>query len=145
MRIVADTNTVISGLLWKGAPRQIIQACRQQRITIVSSESLIAELAEVLARDKFASRIKGAGLTPSGLVEDYSALTEQAYPEPLEKPVCRDPDDADQPPRRHRRRDRLLPRTGADRRALAADRLRAVTGGCFGAPKPAPMARKPSA
>ena len=52
MRIVADTNTVISGLLWKGAPRQIIQACRQQRITIVSSESLIAELAEVLARDK---------------------------------------------------------------------------------------------
>ena len=61
MRIVADTNTVISGLLWKGAPRQIIQACRQQRITIVSSESLIAELAEVLARDKFAFRIKGAG------------------------------------------------------------------------------------
>lgn len=93
MRIVADTNTVVSGLLWKGEPRQIIQACRQQRITIVSSESLIAELAEVLARDKFASRIKGAGLTPSGLVEDDSALTEQVYPEPVEKPVCRDPDD----------------------------------------------------
>lgn len=93
MRIVADTNTVVSGLLWKGAPRQIIQACRHQRIIIVSSESLIAELAEVLARDKFATRIKDAGLTPSGLVADYTALTEQSHPEPLNKPVCRDPDD----------------------------------------------------
>ncbi|MBK5971310.1 MULTISPECIES: putative toxin-antitoxin system toxin component, PIN family [Thiorhodovibrio] len=93
MRIVADTNTVVSGLLWKGAPRQIIEACRHQRITIVTSERLIAELAEVLARDKFASRINSAGLTPLGLVEDYSALTEYVHPGPLNKPVCRDPDD----------------------------------------------------
>lgn len=67
MRVVADTNTVISGLLWQGAPRQIIEACRHQRITIVSSEHLIAELADVLARAKFAARIKAAGLTPARL------------------------------------------------------------------------------
>ncbi len=93
MRIVADTNTVISGLLWKGAPRQIIQACRYQRITVVSSERLIAELAEVLAREKFANRIRSAGLIPASLVEDYRVLTEQVYLEPLSEPVCRDPDD----------------------------------------------------
>ncbi|MEA1053209.1 putative toxin-antitoxin system toxin component, PIN family [Lamprobacter modestohalophilus] len=93
MRIVADTNTVVSGLLWKGTPRQIIQACRQRHISIVSSESLIAELAEVLARHKFTTKIKDAGLTASELVADYSALTEQVYPAPLNRPVCRDPDD----------------------------------------------------
>ena len=28
MRVVADTNTVISGLLWHGAPRQVLEAAR---------------------------------------------------------------------------------------------------------------------
>lgn len=31
MRIVADTNTVISGLLWSGAPHQLINAARRRR------------------------------------------------------------------------------------------------------------------
>lgn len=44
---------------------------------------MIAELADVPARAKFAARIKAAGLTPAHLVADYSALTEQVYPEPL--------------------------------------------------------------
>jgi len=93
MRIVADTNTVVSGLLWQGAPRQIIQACRHQRLTILSCPQLIAELADVLARKKFAARILRAELTPRQLVNDYSLLIEQLNPAPLPTPICRDPDD----------------------------------------------------
>ncbi|MBV6417340.1 MAG: hypothetical protein CMLOHMNK_02001 [Steroidobacteraceae bacterium] len=46
MRIVADTNTVVSGLLWQGPPRQIINAAREQRITLHTSLFLLAELAD---------------------------------------------------------------------------------------------------
>ena len=33
MKIVLDTNTVISGLLWKGAPRQILDLARSGSLT----------------------------------------------------------------------------------------------------------------
>ena len=45
MRIVADTNTVVSGLLWQGPPRQIIDLAREGAITLHTSITLLAELA----------------------------------------------------------------------------------------------------
>jgi len=93
MRIVADTNTVVSGLLWHGAPRQLIDAGRHQRITLVTSLALLAELAEVLGRDKFAQRIRDAGLSAKGMVEDYAGIAYAVEPQALDRPVSRDPDD----------------------------------------------------
>ncbi len=51
MRIVADTNTVLSGLLWQGPPRRLLDLARQRAFTLCTSPTL---LAEVIARDKFA-------------------------------------------------------------------------------------------
>lgn len=48
MRIVADTNTVVSGLLWRAAPRQLIDAGRELRITLITSPVRLTELADVL-------------------------------------------------------------------------------------------------
>ncbi|AHF00004.1 putative toxin-antitoxin system toxin component, PIN family [Thioalkalivibrio paradoxus] len=93
MRIIADTNTVISGLLWQGAPRQLIDACRAQKLTLVTSPALLAELAEVLARDKFSARILRAGLSAKALVEDYAAIVHVIEPDVPPVPVSRDPDD----------------------------------------------------
>ncbi len=63
MRIVADTNTVLSGLLWYGPPRRWIDLARERSITLCTSLVLLAELAEVIARDKFAQRVLAAGLS----------------------------------------------------------------------------------
>ena len=52
MKIVLDTNTVISGLLWKGAPRQILDLARAGSLTLFTSPDLLAELAGVLEREK---------------------------------------------------------------------------------------------
>ena len=54
MRIVADTNTVLSGLLWGGPPRRLIDLARARSLSLHTSVILLAELAEVIARDKFA-------------------------------------------------------------------------------------------
>ena len=93
MRIVADTNTVLSGLLWQGPPRRLLELTRERKVSLYTSLTLIAELAEVIARDKFAERVRAAGLSAAELVEDYERLAEVVTPEPLPAPVSRDPDD----------------------------------------------------
>ncbi|HVY80119.1 MAG TPA: putative toxin-antitoxin system toxin component, PIN family [Steroidobacteraceae bacterium] len=93
MRIVVDTNTAISGLLWQGQPRQIVDLIRARTHSLCVSMALLAELAEVIARPKFAQRIQAAGLSAAALVQDYTRLAEIVEPAPLAKPVSRDPDD----------------------------------------------------
>ena len=56
MRLVADTNTVISGLLWGGTPGRLIDLAVEGRIKLVTTLPLLAEFEGVLARDKFAGQ-----------------------------------------------------------------------------------------
>ena len=94
MRIVADTNTVLSGLLWQGAPRHLLNLARRRALTLCTSSVLLAELAEVIGRDKFTKRMLDAQLSPTALVQDYERLADIVEPQPLPTPVClRDPDD----------------------------------------------------
>ncbi len=93
MRIVVDTNTVVSGLLWPGPPRRLMDLVRARTHTLCTSVALLAELAEVIGRKKFAQRLQAAGLSPSTLVQDVSRLAVIVEPATLPQPVCRDPDD----------------------------------------------------
>ena len=86
MRIVADTNTVLSGLLWQGAPRRLLDLARERKITLCTSLELLAELAEVVARDKFAERLRAAGVSAIELVQDYPRLTETVTSDALPEP-----------------------------------------------------------
>ena len=76
MRAVADTNTVVSALLWGGAPAEVLTAAREQRLTLFTSAALIAELEDVLAREKFAARILQVGSTVADLITGYRALAQ---------------------------------------------------------------------
>ncbi len=93
MRIVADTNTVLSGVLWQGPPRQIVDAARAGTITLHTSLFLLAEFAEVIGRGKFARRIQRAELSAAALVADYRRLANLVEPAPLPASVSRDSDD----------------------------------------------------
>lgn len=93
MRIVADTNTVLSGLLWQGPPRRLIDLARERAVTLCTSTALLAELAEVIGRAKFTARVHDAGVAAAELVEDYARLAEIVVPASLTAPVSRDPDD----------------------------------------------------
>lgn len=99
MRIIADTNTVLSGLLWGGPPRRLIDLARARSASLYTSLVLLAELAEVIARDKFAHRIQLAGLSVADHIQDYQRLAYIVEPQPLSAPVSRDPDDDRSPVR----------------------------------------------
>jgi putative PIN family toxin of toxin-antitoxin system len=52
VRTVLDTNIVVSGLLWRAAPRQMLDAAREKRLTLHTSSILLDELADVLSRKR---------------------------------------------------------------------------------------------
>ena len=53
VRIVLDTNVLVSGLLYPGKPRRLIDLAVRGKIEIVSSVEMIEELRDVLSREKF--------------------------------------------------------------------------------------------
>jgi len=92
VRVVADTNTVVSAFLWGGPPAAVLFAAREGRIMLFTSPVLLAELEDVLSREKFAARITRIGSSVQEMLAGFRALTYIVRPAPLE-PTARDPDD----------------------------------------------------
>jgi putative PIN family toxin of toxin-antitoxin system len=93
LRAVADTNVVISALLWRGAPHRLFSRIEPERISFYASRALLAELAGVLARRKLARAVRATGKSVPTLVSEYQALVRLVEPGRLPVPVSRDPDD----------------------------------------------------
>jgi uncharacterized protein len=93
VRVVLDTNTVVSGLLWGGAPRGLIDAATAGEIEIICAEALLDELRDVLNRPKFAQRLLLRGVAAAELLDLYHQLVRIVVPGQLPAPVTRDPDD----------------------------------------------------
>lgn len=69
VRLVLDTNTALSGLLWHGTPGKLIDAARRQDVQLPGSTPLLAELQGVLARGKFTDALAERGLQAQTLFE----------------------------------------------------------------------------
>lgn len=94
MRLVLDTNVVVAGLLWHGAPRRLIDAViDEEALALYSSPTLIAELANTLAYAKFSKRIAQHGTSITALVAQYEALVTQVLPTHTPRVIADDPDD----------------------------------------------------
>ncbi len=91
MRVVADANVLVSAALGRSpqAPSVlIISAALDGRIELVMSPSLLAEVADVLARPRLRSRVSAEHA--QRYLADLATLAEMA-PDPLDTPsVCRD-------------------------------------------------------
>lgn len=90
MRIVLDTNTVISGLLWFGNPRQILDLAEEGTVTICTSSNLLNELEKVLARPKFTERLATVGTSVEEVLDRFIELAEVVEKVMV---VTADPDD----------------------------------------------------
>jgi uncharacterized protein len=93
MRTVLDTNVVVSGLLWRGNQRRVLDAARDGIIELYTSPVLLEELRDVLSREKFVKRLEAANVSVRELVDGYSALARVVEVEPIEAVIIRDPDD----------------------------------------------------
>jgi putative PIN family toxin of toxin-antitoxin system len=57
VRVVIDTNVLISAIFWTGKPKQLLNHVRRERITFVTSNQLLDELREILIRQDKPFRI----------------------------------------------------------------------------------------
>src|SRR5947207_2085788 len=93
IRVVLDTNIIISGWLWSGSPRQVLNIARQRQIQSVISEMLLDELRDVLHRPKFVGRLSVIGKTVEVILSEYLQFTEIVEPAQIAPVIDRDPDD----------------------------------------------------
>lgn len=94
MRIVLDTNVVVSALLWRGTPYQLLEAIRQQpSVQCFSSAPLLQELADVLTRPSAEKRLAIISKSAREVLDDYLAVVELVEPVNIPRVVPGDPDD----------------------------------------------------
>jgi putative PIN family toxin of toxin-antitoxin system len=93
VRIVIDTNVWVSGVLTRlGAPARVVDLFMEGRYTLVTSEPLLSEAADVLARPRIARRSRLTRAEVAALVAAMRDLGEIA-PIAGVVSICRDPDD----------------------------------------------------
>ena len=93
MRLVLDTNVVISGLLWNGTPAQLIETAQADAMELCTSRTLLAELTRILHRAKFDKAVSASGMSLDELLTGYVELATLVIPEPIPPTVLNDPDD----------------------------------------------------
>ncbi len=93
MRLVLDTNLLVSGVISAGLPRQLVEGVRTGEFELCTSEALLAELLDVLSRAKFHDRLSQAGLAPTSVVDDLRRLAIVVSPTNVPRIVPTDPDD----------------------------------------------------
>jgi len=94
VRVVLDTNTLVSGVISPGGPpRRLLDGIRAQAFELCSSATLLAELLDVLSREKFAARVTEAGLSPQGIVTELRRLAYMVAPQEVPRVIEHDADD----------------------------------------------------
>ena len=93
VRLVLDTNTAISGLLWHGTPGRLIDAAHTKSVLLCTSAMLLAELRGVLAREKFTNQLAARGLNVIEVFNGYAALTTIVVPAIIRPTIINDPSD----------------------------------------------------
>jgi len=93
VRAVIDTNVLVSGLFWHGAPHALLERVRAGTLTLITSPGLLAELEEVIGRAKFDAILTRSTTSREDTLNELRQLAEVIEPPPLPQPVCRDPDD----------------------------------------------------
>lgn len=93
VRLVLDTNTVISALLWRGTPWELVLTAHTRPVVFFTSPVLLVELADILTRRKLAEPVAASGLAPEQLMQRYRRLVTVIHPTPIPATVLTDPDD----------------------------------------------------
>jgi len=94
LKIIIDTNVTISGLLWVGAPNQILKLCRNGVVRILECDETLDEVKSALRYPKFSDRLSALGITA---IEVFSYLMNLATyvpsPETIPDAIKKDPFD----------------------------------------------------
>jgi putative PIN family toxin of toxin-antitoxin system len=75
MRLVLDTNVMVSALLWHGSPSKVFRMGLEEGHSFFTSPRLLAEFTKVLLRPKLHLQIAKSQLSIAELIDAYSEST----------------------------------------------------------------------
>jgi putative PIN family toxin of toxin-antitoxin system len=87
VRLLLDTNVLIAAFVARGACSELFEHCVRSH-ALITSPALLAELDTTLRR-KFGATVRDAHAVMALLKRRVDLIE----PRPLDRPVCRDPDD----------------------------------------------------
>jgi putative PIN family toxin of toxin-antitoxin system len=93
MRLVLDTNTIVSGSLWLGSPYLLLKAAQGNRFTPCTCREILLEILRVLSRPKFTARMAFSKSSARRIVTEHRRLAFIVSLPPTIPKVCRDPKD----------------------------------------------------
>ena len=93
MRVVLDTNIVISAIVWGGLPLKLFEAAAAGTITLYTSPKLMEELRGVISRPHISKNLLKKGSLPSAAIFYYEKLVVLVSPLSTPIVVLGDPDD----------------------------------------------------
>ena len=93
MRVVLDTNILISAFGWDGVPGRLLLSGLTGQVELCTSPHLSTELERVFAYPTVTQALAKRGLSAADLHRRYLASVLWFEAAPLPRPVCRDADD----------------------------------------------------
>ena len=90
MRIILDTNTVISGLFWRGIPFEVLELIRLGKVEVYTSQAMLEELLDVLQRPKFSKKLALLESSTKKMVNSWISWVEVVEVAEVEKVVISD-------------------------------------------------------
>lgn len=93
VRLVLDTNVVLSGLIWRSHPRRLLDMASEGAVSLYTSSVLLDELADVLLREKWAAMLAAKQTHAAYLMQRYGVLAKIVRPQPIARIIPDDPDD----------------------------------------------------
>ena len=93
MKLVVDTNVLVSAFLWQGNPGRLIELAAEKEIQLFTNRALLDELAATLVKKKLAKPVVATGLTVEQMLRNYRRLATLVTTRQLAQLVSRDPDD----------------------------------------------------
>jgi putative PIN family toxin of toxin-antitoxin system len=89
LKVVLDTNVLISAILFGGKPRRILEKAIRGEIRLCLSEPILEELSGVLRRSKFDTSIERVQI----ILTELTSIADLVNPSQIIRLVLEDPDD----------------------------------------------------
>ncbi len=93
MRLILDTNVVLSALLWGGVPHRLLELASDGEVELFTSPELAAELSDILLRPHLAAKIHEQGTNAQAILTLYLEFAHVVSPLYVPRVVPNDPDD----------------------------------------------------
>ena len=93
LKVVLDTNTIISAFFWKGNEHDLFKKIEEKKIELYLSKEILDEIDEVLDRPKFKEVIENARLTKDQILNKIISISRLVFGPKLKINACRDPKD----------------------------------------------------